>query len=317
MFKLSDLGRKAGDPRMKSILAASGSFTPTPRRAVALRRWSVLVVLGLGLLIDLPGRADTHVFAGALGTNQNDKLNFSNGSLFDATQTTFSFPQVLRTNGLNTGYYRGDVLTFSALAATVPNGGPIPGHAAFGAQIAAQVVSVAGPPGGSFAFWEGDGESDLGTITFSVPVGTTNGSNYLLISENGGEPGTDPYGHIHGRQFTTSMPGTYIVGFRLIDVSANGTGGGPIHSPSEVLPVRFQAGLRIEGIQPLTNRVTVSFRSPPGISNLLEATTALASSNWLPAAAPLRGNNTLQTFTDTNAPFGNRFYRLRLLNNLP
>ncbi len=237
--------------------------------------------------------------------------------VFDARLSSYSFPQVLRTNGLNTGYFRGEVITFSALAATIPNGGPIPGHAAFGAQLAVQVVSVQGPAGGSFEFWEGDGESDLGSITFSVPVGTTNGSNYLVISENNGQPATDPYGHIHGRQFTTSLPGTYLVGLRVIDVSSNGAGGGPIHAPSDVLPVRFQAGLRIEAMQLFTNRVTVSFRSPPGISNRLEAISALGSTNWLPAAAPLRGNNNVQTFTDTNAPTTSRLYRLRQLNNLP
>lgn len=277
---------------------------------------SIIVVLGWGASL-LPGRADTHIFGGALGTNQNDKLFFSNGGAFDATLGGYYFPQVLRTNGLNAGHYRGEVISFTALAALPENGGPIPGHAAFGAQLAVQVVSLAGPAGGSFAFWEGDGESDLGNITFSVPVGTTNGTNHLLISQNGGEPETDPYGHIHGREFTTSLPGTYLVGFRVIDVSGNGAGGGAIHSPSDVLQVRFQAGLRIDAIQTFSNRVTASFRSPPGISNVLEATTALAGSNWLPAAAPLRGNNSLQTFTDTNAPAGNRFYRLRQLNNLP
>src|SRR6185436_11037972 len=210
-------------------------------------------MLGVGAFV-LPSRADTHIYAGALGTNQNDKLYFSNGVLFDATQTRYSFPQILRTNGLNAGYYRGDVITFAALSGTIPNGGPIPGHAAFGSQLAVEVASVQGPAGGSFAFWEGDGESDLGVITFSVPVGTTNGSNHFVISENNGESGTDPYGHIHGREFTTSLPGTYIVGFRVIDISTNGVGGGAIQSPSDVLLVRFQAGLRIEGIQNLTNQ---------------------------------------------------------------
>lgn len=275
---------------------------------------SILILLAT---FAVPSRADSHLFGGALGTNQNDRLYFSNGGGFDATSSSFSFPQILRTNGLNAGHYRGDALTFSALAGTPENGGPIPGHAAFGSRLAVQVVSVAGPPGGSFAFWEGDGESALGAITFSVPVGTTNGSNYLVISANSGEAEADPYGHIHGREFTTSAPGTYLVGFRLIDVSNNGAGGGPRQSPSDVLLVRFQAGLRIESIQTFTNRVTVSFRSPPGISNVLEATTSPATSNWFPAAAPLRGNNNLQTFTDTNAPVGPRFYRLRLLNNLP
>jgi len=148
-----------------------------------------------------------------------------------------------------------------------------------------------------------------------VPVGTTNGTNHLVISENNGEPGADPYGHIHGREFTTSAPGTYIVGFRIIDLSTNGAGAGPIHSPSDVLPVRFQAGLRIETVQAVTNRVTVSFRSPPGISNVLEASSSMIG--WQSVAGPLRGNNNLQTLTETNAPGSNRLYRLRQLNNLP
>jgi len=191
-----------------------------------------LAALGLSAFV-LSTRADTHIFAGALGTNQNDKLNFSNGALFDATLSSFSFPQTLRTNGLNAGHYRGDVITFSALPGTPINGGPIPGCAAFGSRLAVQVVSVDGPPGGSFAFWEGDGESSLGVITFSVSAGTTNGTNFFVISENNGEAGADPYGHIHGRMFTTSAPGTYIVGFRVIDISTNGAGGGPIQSPSK------------------------------------------------------------------------------------
>ncbi len=281
-----------------------------------LVRMPLLALIGLVAWV-LPCLADTHIYAGASGTNQDDKAYFSNGILFDANQGSYSFPQILRTNGLNAGYYRGDVLSFSSIAGTIPNGGPIPGHAAFGSRLAVQVVSVEGPPGGSFAFWEGDGESDLGVITFRVPVGTKNGTNYLIISENNGEPGTDPYGHIHGREFTASAPGTYTVGFRVIDISTNGVGGGPIQAPSDLLPVRFQAGLRIETIQTSSNRVTVSFRSPTAISNVLEATRSIESGTWKPVAGPVRGNNKLQFLVETNTPGGNRYYRLRLLNNLP
>ncbi len=283
------------------------------------RTWvssSIPVLLGLGALA-LPGRADTHIYAGATGTNQNDRCSFGNGSVFDARLSSVALPQILRTNGLNVGHYRGDALTFSALAALPENGGPVAGHAAFGARLAIQVVSVDGPTGGQFSFWEGDGESDLGQVTFNVPVGTTDGTSSFVISENQGEPDADPYGHIHGREFTTTAPGIYLVGFRVIDLSANGTGGGPIHPPSDVLLVRFQAGLKIEGIQNLANRVGVTFRSPPGISNVLEAVDSFASTNWRSAAAPLRGNNALQTFIDTNSPSGQRFYRLRQLNVLP
>jgi hypothetical protein len=184
-------------------------------------------------------------------------------------------------------------------------------------RLAVQVVSVAGPAGGSFAFWEGDGESDLGNVTFSVPVGETNGTNFLVVSENNSEPGADPYGHIHGREFTTSLPGTYTVGLRVIDLSTNGLNGGPIHAPSDILFVRFQAGVRIESIQLFTNRVTVSFRCPPGISNVLEANGLIAPANWQTVAGPVRGNNNLQTLSETNPPTSNRLYRIRHLNNLP
>lgn len=262
-------------------------------------------------------RADTHIYGGALSTNQNGKLFFSNGPLFDATRTNFALPQVLRTNGLNVGHYRGDALTFSALPGMPINGGPVPGHAALGSLLAIQVASVKGPPGGSFAFWEGDGESDLGVITFSIPVGESKGSNFFVISQNFGQSDTDPYGHIHGRQVTTSLPGIYLVGFRLIDVSTNGASGGPIHTPSDILELRFQAGGAIETLRLFTNRVTAFFRSPPGISNLLERTESISSTHWQPAAPPIRGNNFLQSLTDTNAPVENRFYRLRQLNNLP
>jgi hypothetical protein len=278
------------------------------------RKFPALLLLVGGLF---SVRADTHIFGGALGTNQNDKLFFSNGIAFDAATTSFFFPQVLRTNGLNAGHYRGDNVTFSALAGTVPNGGPIPGHAAFGARLAVRVVMVEGPPGGNFSFWEGDGESDLGIITFSVPSGTSNGLHSFVISENNSEPGADPYGHIHGREITTSAEGTYLVGFQLLDTSTNGAGGGPIHSPSDILKIKFQAGTKIETIQTFTNRVTATFRAPPAISNVLEKIDSLSQTNWQPAATPLRGNNNVQTFTDTNAPLANRFYRLRQLNNLP
>jgi len=73
----------------------------------------------------------------------------------------------------------------------------------------------------------------------------------------------------------------------------------------------------MESIQSVTNRVTVSFRSPPGISNVLEATGSMTPGTWQFVAGPLRGNNNLQFLTETNAPGGNRFYRLRLLNNQP
>jgi hypothetical protein len=132
-------------------------------------------------------------------------------------------------------------LTFTALSATDLGTGQVLGRALLGSRLAVQVTDVAGPAGGAIGFWEGDGENPGNQVTFSVPVGTTGGTSSFVISENDGAPGSDPYGHIHGREFTATTAGLYTVGFRLVDGSTNGPGGGPLHAPSSVLSMFFQA----------------------------------------------------------------------------
>ncbi len=261
-------------------------------------------------------RADTHIYAGAVGTNVNDALLFTNGSLFDP-QSGYKLPMVLRTNGLNNGYFRGDSLTFTALSATDLGTGQVRGRALLGSRLAVELVSVTGPDGGSVQFWEGDGENPGNQVTFHLPVGRTNGTFRFVISENDGSPRSDPYGHIHGREFTVDRPGLYTVGFRLVDISTNGPGGAPLHSPSSILPVLFQAGPTIESLQRTTNGIQVLFRSAPGVTNVLEASESPNSGPWIPLTKGLRGNSTLQFLTDTNPPAGARFYRLHLLNLPP
>ena len=281
-------------------------------RLVATAFWSLVCV------VVLPARmaADTHIYAGAVGTNLNDALVFTVASLFD-TNSGYSLPMVLRTNGFNAGFYRGDTVTFTALSGTDLGTGQVLGRALLGSRLAVQLVSVAGPAGGSVQFWEGDEENPGNQITFNVPVGETQGTNAFVISENDGAPGSDPYGHIHGREFSTSTGGLYTVGFRLIDVSTNGIGGGPMHSPSAVLPIYFQAGPVIESIVRATNGIRVQFRSAPGVTNVLEASLSPEVGGWAAVTAGLRGNSTLQSLVDTNPSSTNRFYRLRLLNTPP
>lgn len=261
-------------------------------------------------------RADTHIYAGAAGTNQNDALVFTVASLFD-TRSGYKLPMVLRTQGFNAGYYRGDTLTFTALSATDLGAGQVLGRALLGSRLAVQLVSVDGPPGGEVQFWEGDGESPGDTVTFRVPVGTTDSTHAFVISENDGAPGADPYGHIHGREFTTTLPGLYTVGFRLIDLSTQGPGGGPLHSPSAILSMYFEAGPTLESVEKIPEGARVRFRSAPGVTNVLEATDSLNGGEWTRVSGPLRGNSTLQSLTDTNGSFSVRLYRLRLLNIPP
>ena len=260
--------------------------------------------------------ADTHIYAGAVGTNLNDALAFTVASLFD-TNSGFRLPMALRSTGLNAGYYRGDTVTFTALSATDLGTGQVLGRALLGSRLAVQVVSVEGPAGGALQFWEGDGENPGNQITFQIPVGETRGTNAFIISENDGAPGSDPYGHIHGREFTTSTSGLYTVGFRLIDVSTNGIGGGPMHSPSAVMPVYFQGGPVIESIAAASGSIRVFFRSAPGVTNVLEASSTPQGGAWSAVSAGLRGNSTLQSLVDSNPAPAIRFYRLQLLNTPP
>lgn len=274
------------------------------------------MVTFLGLWAGVASRADTHIYAGAVGTNRNDALAFTVAALFD-THSGYKLPMVLRTNGFNAGHYRGDTLTFTALSATDLGTGQVPGRALLGSRLAVALVSVAGPPGGEVEFWEGDGETPGNTVTFRVPVGTTDSTNAFVISENDGAPGSDPYGHIHGREFTTTRPGLYTVGFRLIDLSTNGPGGGPLHSPSPMLSMYFQAGPTLESVEAVPEGARVRFRSAPGVTNVLEAASSPNAGDWVRVSGPLRGNSTLQSLTDTNGSFGIRVCRLHLLHIPP
>ena len=73
-----------------------------------------------------------------------------------------------------------------------------------------EIVSVNGPSGGSFAFWEAGATSP----TWSRPTGWSgNGQVFPVI--------LDGDNHVHGRAFTMDRPGTYTVTFRVVDASGN------------------------------------------------------------------------------------------------
>ena len=130
-----------------------------------------------------------------MGTNQDAQL------IFAALQNDSDYVKTLTpsTSGTYAGYYNGNI-TLTALAATPAHLGPVSNAPALGSWIFAQLVYVDGPPGGAFAFWD----TGATNPTISLLTGTT-GTNTWLLSENGGLPGTDPYGHIHGRRFTANQ----------------------------------------------------------------------------------------------------------------
>jgi hypothetical protein len=228
------------------------------------------------LLISLTGAAGPalaqhgHLNAGAFGTNQNDQLYCVNGASV-ATNSGFVRTLDYSNSGTYAGTFNGNI-TFTALPGTTNNGGPAFGHAALGSFLVAEIVSVDGPAGGVFSFWDSAETSP----THNVPVGTTGGSFQWDLSDSGlgaGQPDGDPFGHIHGRRFSVNADGRYTVGFRALDTSLNGAGSGPIHLASDPIYIYFQTvpepavtALAVVGLGAVVGRLWRTRRRQPDSS---------------------------------------------------
>lgn len=265
-------------------------------------------VLGLTLFIQTAGRAQhSHLNAGAVGTNQNDQLVWANGADFVAS-SGYAKTLVFTNAGRYAGYYQGNI-TPTALPATAAHAGPDPTASAPGSNLQFSLSCLEGPDGGTFAFWESTGV----TPVLSLSPGQTS-TNLWRLSEGDGSPGSDPYGHIHGRRFTATKPGLYKIGFTAHDLSTNGAGGGPIHRPSSELAVWFQAGVNVYSVEPdlEEGRVLVRFGAAAGLSWQVEFCTDLNSSaTWLPVGNPVIGADYIVEVIHDLAPGGHRFYRVK------
>jgi hypothetical protein len=260
-----------------------------------------------GLLVTSQNLQAQHVNAGALGTNQNSKLYFANGS--DYVASSGYVKSLTFTNGSTyAGYYQASSISFTALPQTLANAGPVPNAPALGSFIKIQLASVEGPAGGAFGFWQ----SGATNPTISLTSGQK-GSNLWVVSQNDGSPGSDPYGHIHGQRMTLSKPGLYKVGFKLFDTSTNGAGGGPIHTPSDEFPIYIQGGLSIASITKTGTVTEVTYGSITNQNFSLEYhTNLLATGGWTAVGAPVPGTDRLQSQSNTNASGTPRFYRVKM-----
>lgn len=197
--------------------------------------------VALGLAAGLAGPAlhaqHGHLNAGAAGQQQDDPLVLVNGADFAAGSG-----YVLNLNWSDTGRYAGTYngnITFTALRSFDTNGVALPNGPAPGSFIRAEVLSVSGPPGGNFSFWNNDGGP---TPLFTLPSGFAGQSAAWDISDaslGAGQPGGNAFGHIHGRRFSSTVWGDYEVTFRFFDASDNGAGGGPIHTPAPPITIRM------------------------------------------------------------------------------
>ena len=189
-----------------------------------------------------------------------------------------------------------------------------------------KLLGVEGPAGASFGFWETagqgeDGEGVDGTnLTWSVPVPYHNGTNLIYVSESDGSPGSDPYGHLHGRVYSVTKPGFYKATWQFVDTSTNGPGGGPVDLPSAPFATYYQAGLTIAGITDETNSVNVIFAAPsdqpddlstPPTNYTLESSATLgADAAWSQIGNVIVGDDTLHTVTLLKTNHQRTFFRL-------
>lgn len=276
---------------------AAGFVAPHPQSAT-------LAALLAGTLA---ASAHDHLNAGALAPTAGSQLAFSNGGAF-VTNSGYVLQLDVRPE-TGPAWYAGP-LTLTSLPATPFTGGPLPGHAALGARIAARVEVVTGPAGGRFSLWQEPDEGIPAVLQFTVPAGETAGTNLFLISENDGEPDADPYGHIHGRFFAADRPGLYVLGLRLVDTSANGPEGGPLHTPGELFPLYLQAGYTIADARVVDGEIRLTFGTALGRRYTVEGAPE-AVGPWTPDTTEVSGNNHLQT---VSVPVSGtaRFFRLRV-----
>jgi hypothetical protein len=255
-----------------------------------------------------------HLVTGAESKEQNAKLRFTNGSTYDIYSNQGIAPACFFMSSnlpaLYPNLYQTDV-TFASLPGTLWTGGPALGAAAPGAFLEAIIVSVQGPLGGVIGFWQED-EGAMPNLRFSIPVGTTNGTNQFEISEGITFPELDPFGHIHGRRFTANTPGLYTLGFQLIDTSTAGTNGGSIHTPSSISYFYFQAGVVLNSISKSNNAVTVQFGVNSFYDYDLDVATNLENPEWVSIYHVVGANHSdLHYYTDMDATNSHRFYRVR------
>ena len=255
----------------------------------------------------LPAADHGHLNAGALGTNQDDQLIWANGADFAAP---FGYLKTL--DYTNAGTYRGyfqQNITLTALPRTPANAGPDPAAAALGSFLRAKMACLETPLGGQFAFWD----TGATNPTISLGAGET-ATNTWALSQNNGSPGSDPYGHIHGRRFTATKPGLYKVTFQVIDTSTNGSGGGPIHTASAELPVWFQAGVTVVSVEPDYGKgqVQLRFGARLGYTWQVEASDALgAPADWQPVGNAITGDDALIQTIIEGDPGPQRLYRMK------
>lgn len=207
-----------------------------------------------GCLAAAQAGAHVHLNLGATAPEPGAPLQLDGADAFLAP-AGYLWPANLRAPwDAYAGLYAVDDLTFTALAATLFYGGPEGMHAAPGADLRLQIVSVEGPARGRFSYWESGRGFVSQTPSVSFATGSAIPVQPVASARSGVEGGVwtiglteaaplDPYGHIHDRAYSMTTEGVYTVGFRPVDFSGIHPAGAVFHlnfgTPD--LPVTYAA----------------------------------------------------------------------------
>lgn len=158
-----------------------------------------------------------------------------------------------------------------------------------------EMVSVSGPPGGSFAFWE------VGALepTILLPVGWT-GTDASFPVVFAGDT------HAHGRCFTMDKPGVYTLTFRAVD-----TNGALLTSENQTITFNALPAPKLS-ISVAGGSVSLSFTSRANLNYDLQVCTDLASGGWVNVEphVSMNGDGRRVDMTDPVAARPKAFYRL-------
>jgi hypothetical protein len=227
---------KGGTPNLETKQSAADPRKPLKRS----RRLSLpLLALAAALVCGSSAQAQFgHLNAGAVSQDAGVPLLWVNGAIF-ATNSGYSQLMPISVSGTYAGYYNsGPTMTALPTSDANDSGGPSPYAALQGAFINVQLTLFSAPAGATFSFWE------TGQVVPTYVLGVGDTTPLIALSDaalGAGNAGADPYGHIHGRRFTATAAGDYIVGLQLIDTSEFGPGATPLHTPSDTLFMRFTA----------------------------------------------------------------------------
>jgi len=167
-----------------------------------------------------------------------------------------------------------------------------------GADPRIELVSVQGPAGGNFAFWE----VGATTPTWSRAAGWD--------SAQGGIPSfpvvVNGDGHTHGRCFTMDKPGTYTVVFRAVDAA-----GGFAASANKTLTFVAQQPPKLS-ITVAGGNASLSFTSRANLVYDLQVCTDLETGRWdnVGPHTFIDGSGDVRNMSDPMVGRPRAFYRL-------